>query len=382
MRVLHAIPTLDPRAGGPPIALRGLAAAQAETGLEVTVVSGRRADGDVSLADELTRLGVHVRLIGPVRGPTQWHPDLRRAMDEAVRSAEIVHIHALWEETQHQAAKAARRRSKPYIFRPCGMLDPWSLAQSRWRKRIYLALRLRRDLNGAVALHYTSDEERDLTAPLRLSPPAIVEPNGLDLSEFETLPDPGSFRARFERLGDRRFVLFLSRVHPKKGLDLLVPAFAAAELGDTMLVIAGPDSDGYAERVRAMAAEHGVADRVLFTGMLHGRQRIEAMVDADLFALPSYQENFGIVVAEALATETPVLISDQVNIYREIVEAGVGGVVPTQVEPLTEALRQWMGDAERRAAAGRRARPFVWERYDWSRIARRWVEHYRSLAGA
>jgi glycosyltransferase involved in cell wall biosynthesis len=181
--------------------------------------------------------------------------------------------------------------------------------------------------------------------------------------------------------GDGPIVLFLSRVHPKKGLDLLVPAFAQAAPADAVLVIVGPDADGYSDQVRAMANRHSVGDRLLFTGMLRGRDRIEAFVDADLFALPSYQENFGIAVVEALASGCPVLISDQVNIHREITAGGVGVVVPTDTASVAQALAGWLGDPARRAAAAARAPAFVRARYDWQRIASRWATHYAGLAG-
>jgi glycosyltransferase involved in cell wall biosynthesis len=291
-----------------------------------------------------------------------------------------VHVEALWEEIQHQGAKIAHRLRVPYVISPHGMLDPWSLSQSRLKKQIYMALRLRRDLNRASALHFTTSIERDLTTPLKLKPPAIVEPNGVDLREFDALPARGAFRARHPQIGERPMVLFLSRVHPKKGLDLLVPAFAAAAPPSAVLVIAGPDSDGYAEQVRASAERAGIGERIIFTGMLRGRDRLEPMVDADLFVLPSYQENFGIVVAEALACGCPVIISDQVNIHPEISAAGVGAVVPTKVEPLADAIKRWMSDDSLRRAAAAKAPAFVRERYDWNQIAQRWIGHYEKLA--
>jgi glycosyltransferase involved in cell wall biosynthesis len=116
--------------------------------------------------------------------------------------------------------------------------------------------------------------------------------------------------------------------------------------------------------------------------MLHGAERIAAMAEADLFALPSYQENFGIAVVEALAAGTPVVISDQVNIHQEISQAGVGGVVPTEIEPLAGELKRWMGDEKLRAGAASKAKAFVRERYDWEKIAARWEEHYRRLTFA
>jgi glycosyltransferase involved in cell wall biosynthesis len=266
----------------------------------------------------------------------------------------------------------------PYLVTPHGMLDPWSLSQSRWKKRLYLAWRLRSNLRHARAIHFTTRTESDLVAPLRLGPPGFVETLGVDLAEFEQLPSKGAFRQRYS-LGDRPLVLFLGRVHPKKGLDLLIPAFDAARLDDAVLVIAGPDADGYRARVEADIAARLLQGRVVFTGMLRGRDRVEALADADLFVLPSYQENFGIAVVEALAAGTPVLISDQVNIWQDIIEGSVGAVVRTDVNPLAAELRRWMTDATLRREAADRARPFVWQRYDWRQIATRWTGHYARI---
>jgi glycosyltransferase involved in cell wall biosynthesis len=382
MRILHVISNIDVSFGGTSTALAALARAQRLAGLDVHIFSTFSTPSE-SAADELRRDGVGVTLIGPTTQPLSRHPQIEFSLREQMPKADIVHIHALWEEVQHRAARVARSLGKPYVMTPHGMLDPWSLGQSKWKKRLYLAMRLRSNLNSATAIHYTSEIERDLATPLRLKPRTIVEPNGVDLAEFQDLPARGGFRAKHAMLaGDRPIALFLGRVHPKKGLNLLVPAFAQAAPANAVLVIVGPEADGYGDEIRAMAKQHGVADRLLFTGMLRGRDRIEAFVDADLFALPSYQENFGIAVVEALASGCPVLISDQVNIHREITAGGVGGVVPTEVEPLTRELGRWMGDQNLRREAGARGPAFVRERYDWNRIAEHWAAHYASLAGS
>ena len=349
--------------------------------MRVRVLSPYAVADDPRLPTEgLRRQGVDVELVGPTAGALRTHPEFAATIDRCVGEADVLHIHALWEDVQHQAARAAARRAVPYLFRPCGMLDPWSLSQAKWKKKLYMAWRLRRDLNAAAALHFTADAERDGAKPLRLRPPAIVEPNGLDLAEFETLPAKGSFRSQYAvQLQGKRMVLFFSRIHPKKGLDLLVPAFARAKLSDAVLVIAGPDGDGYGSAVRAMIDRAGIGERVIFTGMLRGAERVAALADADLFVLPSYQENFGIAVAEALAAGTPVVISDQVNICNDVSAAGVGGVVPLEVGALAQAIEQWMTDDSLRATAAAKARAFVWERYDWRQIARRWGEHYQQI---
>jgi glycosyltransferase involved in cell wall biosynthesis len=144
-------------------------------------------------------------------------------------------------------------------------------------------------------------------------------------------------------------------------------------------VIAGPDSDGYRAKVERMVENHHLGDRVVFTGMLYGKERIEALVDADLFVLPSYQENFGIAVVEALAAGCPVLVSDQVNIHEQITSAGVGGMAPARVNEFAAELTLWMGNPALRESAASRAVDFVRRHYDWRAIAQRWAERYERL---
>ena len=385
MRILHVISGLDPENGGPTFALVGLAAAQQRAGLDISVMATWQITSGFPLAERLRAAGVKVELIGQARGKLSRHPDLAAAVDRAVANSDVVHVHALWEEIQHQASRAAQRRGVPYVVTPHGMLAPWSLSQGgivhRWGKRAYVALRLRRNLNRATAIHFTTPAERDLVAPMGLRAKSLIEPVGIDFSEFETLPEPGLFRAKYPQLAGRPMVLFLSRLSPQKGLDVLIPAFARLKDSDAILVLAGPDYDNYAQAVRGWVKQHKLDDRVIFTGMLHGRERIEAFRDADLFVLPSHHENFGIVVAEAMAAGAPLVISREDNIWHEVVEAGAGTAVRGgNVDGLAEELNRWIRHDAMRSAAGEKARKFAREHYDWQSIANRWVGHYNNLA--
>lgn len=375
MRVLHLVSSLDPRAGGPPKALVGLANAQVQQGLDVMVLCTTRPGDEPDYVDLLKARGTEVTLVGPTRTPLELHPDLKKAIERSVKKADIVHIHGIWEQLQHLGALCARKQGVPYIIRPCGMLDPWSLRQSRWRKRAYLALRLRRDLNSAAAIHYTTPRERELADPLGLKPPAIVEPNGIDLSEFENLPPAGTFRSQHPQIGDRPMLLFLGRLHHKKGPDILIEAFAQAALPDAVLVLAGPGEDSYVAQLKALVAKHNLEDRVIFTGMLHGRDRIAAYADADLFCLPSHQENFGIAVVEALAAGTPVLISDQVNIHEDITKKGVGKAVSLQKNSISAGLVQLY----RSSIAYDQCAKFAGSMYNWQCISTSWIKHYERM---
>jgi glycosyltransferase involved in cell wall biosynthesis len=174
-------------------------------------------------------------------------------------------------------------------------------------------------------------------------------------------------------------VLFLGRLHPIKGLELLIPAFARLQMDDVKLVLAGPGEPAYVQHLKDLLAQHGIARRAVFTEMLDGPARVAALCDADLFVLPSYHENFGIVVIEALAAACPVIVSQEVQIHEQITAAKVGAAVPTTVDALAAEIDRWMRDDELRRLASARARQFVWENFDWRRIASRWSGHYATL---
>lgn len=380
MRVLHVISSIDPRAGGTTTALVGMARAQRRAGIHVRVLSTFLEGAELSQARQLQSEGTPVELVGPAHGVLVRHPMLRAALEQHIRDADIVHVHTVWEEPQHQASRIAHRLKVPYVFSPHGMLDPWCLSQKRLKKMIYMALRLRGNLQRAAALHFTARQEAELVRPLGLRPPAIIEPLGIDLGEFASPPPAGAFRQRLG-ISDRPLVLFLSRLHPKKGLDLLIPVFkqVSEKYPDAVLALVGPCAPDYEPVVRELISRHSLGEKVMLTGMLYGPDRIAALADADLFVLPSYQENFGLAVVESLAAGTPVIISDQVNIHDQISEARVGAVVPTQIEPLAAALVEWLADAPGRRLAGERARELARQRYDWDQVGRNWVGHYQAV---
>jgi glycosyltransferase involved in cell wall biosynthesis len=376
------MPGIELSRGGPSILLLGQVEAMVAAGMRVTVATCWM-DRVPEEAEQYRRLGATVVAIGPVRGRLMRHPSLAPTLRALVGEHDIVHTHSVWEEIIHQAARQARRAGKPYVMSPCGMLTTWSLRQGKWHKLLFLKLRLLRDLDHAAAIHFTTEGERDLTmAPLGIRAPATTLPLGVRLSEFEHLPPRGTFRSKYPVLGDRPMVMFLGRVHPGKGAEYLAPAMAQVKVPGAMLVVAGPDSEGFRGVIERQIAKLGVQDRVLFTGMLTGSQRVEALVDADLFALPSDHENFGMSIVEALAAGLPVLVSERVQIYRELVRGGVAGVVSRKPEELAVELTRWLTDHELRRAAAAKARPFAWEHYNWNKIALRWGREYARLIAA
>jgi glycosyltransferase involved in cell wall biosynthesis len=373
MRVCHVISGIDTDNGGPPVALAGLAAAQVRAGMDVSVLSSFRfSEKSLAAKAAMEGNGVTVRLVGPAREPMSRHPDLAVAAREMCAGNDVLHVHSMWEAIQHEACLAARRAGTPYVMTPHGMLDSWSL-----KKRIYFALRMKSHVQHAAAIHVATEIERDHVGSLGLRPRIIVEPHGLNLAEFRVLPEKGAFRKRYPAVGDHPYVVFLGRLDKRKGLELLVPAFAKVK-GDARLVIVGPDF-GMREPSQKIARELGISDRVIFTGMLVGADRVAALADATVFSLPSYHENFGIAVVEALAAGVPVVVSDHVQLHPLVTSERVGGVVPLDVDALGGELNRWLGDETMRRDAGERARPLALERFDWDVIARNWGSHYERI---
>jgi len=377
-RVLHVISGIAPSDGGPTTALVALARALSRLQAEVTLVATPKSSGPIAAVEELRDSGVRVRLGENRRRILAQNTGLDCLLQEEISRADVVHIHALWEGVQYRAARISGLLGKPFIVRPCGLLDPWSMARHRVKKHLYLNFHLRRYLDAASGIHYSTTYEEERCRALQLKPPPIVEANGFDFDEYRNLPLNGSFRDQWDIPRNAPVVLFLGRLHSKKGLDLLIPAFAEGAPSDGILVIAGSGKVGYERTLRQSVASLGLANRVRFTGFLDGQARTAAMADATVFALPSYSENFANTVVESIAAGTPVVVSDQVGLHLDVASSGVGGVVPTSVKALSAEIECWLRDASKRELAIANADRFL-QLYDLKRIAARWLERYRAL---
>jgi glycosyltransferase involved in cell wall biosynthesis len=369
LRVLHVIPSVGPLRGGPSVMVRMMARGLAHAGLEVHVAAtddnghGRL---DVPHAFPVVEDGVtyhyfprQTRFYG-----VSW--PLGRWLAGHVRDYDLVHVHALFSFAAVPAAYWAARAGVPYVVRPLGTLNRWGMEHRRpWLKRLSFAIIERRILQGAARIHYTSEQEQIEAAELGLNRRQAVVPLGIDLAPFAELPPRGWLRQRASGWAGRPVALFLSRLDPKKGLDLLLAAFALAraQRPDLALVIAGSGDASFERGVRRDAARLGLGDSVYWAGFLSGKEKLAALADADLFVLPSYSENFGVAAVEAMAARLPVVISDQVGIHREVAAARAGVVVPCERELLADALLRVASDASLRAELGARAQDLVRRRF-------------------
>ena len=381
MRVLQIVPRISPESGGPSIALPGLARCLAAHGVDTTMLTTTAGAGDsfdVPLREPVVTDGVTYEFhpVLAASGRYGLSPSLWATLRRTVTSYDIVHIHWLFDFACIAAARAAISAGVPFVVTTAGSLDPQLRKKNAFIKRIYLDTVGRPLLTRAAALIFTSEQERTLASyGPRLS--EWIVPVGLDASTFAHLPPPGTFRATFPDVHGP-FLLFVGRLSRQKGLDLLLGAFArvAREREDLTLVLAGPDPDGYGTHLRALSHTLGIQRRTVFTGLLTHEIKLAAFVDAELFVLPSYAENFGAVTTEALACGLPVVMSDQVNIHREMAAAGVATVVKCSVDSVASGIRSALADATLHTRIATLGPALVQAHYTWDAIVPALVSTY------
>jgi glycosyltransferase involved in cell wall biosynthesis len=235
-------------------------------------------------------------------------------------------------------------------------------------------------MRNAALVHYTSDQERIEAEALQVTAAVAIIPNALP--DFSNRVAAGEFRARYPELQNRRIVLFLSRLDPIKGLDLLLPAFAKLrrQVPNVSLVVAGTGETEFVNGLKAKAESLGIAADVLWPGFLEGIEKQSALTDADLFVLPSYSENFGIAALEAMAAGLPVIVSDHVAIHREISQARAGMTVACDVNQITDALARLLSDSTLRRSMAEDGRCLVRQKYSSDAVARMLIGVYDQVA--
>ena len=320
-----------------------------------------------STTRELTREGVRIQCVPA--GRIRWHlgAESRRFVEREVLQASVLHIHGIWQEHCTIAAGLARKLSIPYVISAHGMLEPWALNRKWWKKRAYWAAIERSNLLHARCLRALTKAEAQQYRLLGLRQPVAIIPNGVSVPD-KVSAEP--FFLRYPQLRGRKIVLFLGRIHQKKGVDLVCQAWAAVSRGykDAHLVIAGPDDDGTGKILRALVEEGGLSPSVTFTGMLRGDQKWAALKSAWVFVLPSRSEGFSVAVLEAMGVGTPVIVSPQC--YIPVVEQrDCGWIAEADIKDIStsliEALQMSCADRE---ATGARCRTLVDQCYQWAAV--------------
>ena len=366
MHLIFVVSDIDEESGGLPRACVQLADSLADESIELSLLfqdSDRQKlalDSRVHMLP-VPRLGLKSRIFGDAEALVP----LRRTCESTPDT--LIHLHGIWDPLTQLVARFAQNNQIPYIISPHGMLEPWSLSQKKLKKKLALMSYLRGDLRQAHAVHATADSEATNLARLGVESDIFVIPNGISLADVQL---------RSETRNEIRKVVFMSRIHPKKGIEMLIDAWGHLNRKDWECNIIGPGEADYVQSLKERASACGNSDNIRICDPLAEEKKWEAYVHADLFVLPTYSENFGLVVAEAMAAGLPVITTTGTP-WTNLNELGCGWCVEPALEPITEALSNAFSlSDEKLREMGEVGRRYVFATFDWKQIAENFIDHY------
>ncbi|MGB3267026.1 MAG: hormogonium polysaccharide biosynthesis glycosyltransferase HpsP [Microcoleus sp.] len=399
MRIIQIIPSISLVYGGPSQMVLGLSAALASQGIDVTIIT-TNSNGDIGqipldvpLNQPIQQNGYQIIYFrcSPFRR-YKFSLSLLQWLNENARQFDLAHIHALFSPVTTLAATIARYHKLPYIMRPCGMLDPADLQKKKRLKQIYGRLLERPNLAGAAAIHFTSKQEAEISERFgldctgKMSVPQDLDGTGkMPVPRDLVIPlgvTAGLFPKRL-RESQVPIILFMSRIEPKKGLDLLIPALESILVSgiEFHFILAGsnPQDAGYETKIQEKIQNSSLEQSTTITGFVSGDSKVELLRKADLFVLPSYYENFGIAVAEAMAAGVAVAISDRIHIAADIQQAEAGWVGPLEVGAIANSIKSALLNPQERQRRGLNGKEYAEKHYNWEAIARQTIDAYQRI---
>ncbi|MBE9009091.1 glycosyltransferase [Pseudanabaenaceae cyanobacterium LEGE 13415] len=378
MRVLHAIGGLEQRTGGTARIAVNLCEALVRQGIEPSLIATVIERSGAELVDFSTIANrVHLFERKNIERFTFSLP-LRRWLTQNIRNYDLVHIHGLFSYSGYTSAAIARQASIPYVIAPHGMLEPWAFAHKPRRKALGFRLVEQKNLTHAAAINATSSPEVQSIAARCSHDRIRFIPNGISSSMFEQCFEPEQFYKQFPHTQGKELLLFLGRIDPKKGLDLLAPAFAQLNhsFPNTHLVVAGPDGIGFLNKAKQFFIDAGCFEQVTFTGNLSGSLKQSALAAATAYIAPSYSEGFSVSVLEGMAAGLPCIITTGCNFPEA---SNVAYVTDIDVNAVANALIDCFSDRLAAKTLGQRARQFILDRYTWDQVAAQMIELYQEI---
>ncbi len=381
LKITHVSAPIRLELGGVVRAVLDLAGSLASHGHDVAVATWDAQDVPSEWAPGRTGVPRVVRFDPPgsFGKPT---PKTEETLRRLIAASDVVHLHTPWELLNLSVAKLCRKLGKPYVISIHGMLDDWSMSQRTLKKRVFLALAARSMLENAYAVHCTAQAELDQSKRWYPNGTGVVVPLVFDIEPYRNLPGPELARDEFGIDQERPVVLFLSRVHVKKGVHILVEA--AKQLLDSTVdaqfLIAGTGDEAYTAQIQQQIKSLGLKDRVRMLGMVRGTEKVSLYQCADIFALPTSQENFGFVLPEALACGVPAITTRGVDTWPELEASGSAMIVEQSAGAFADAIAGLLADAARRVEMGRAGRSWVLNALDPDAVARRYASMYQDAA--
>jgi glycosyltransferase involved in cell wall biosynthesis len=374
---LQVVSQMDPKFGGISALMPRMCESTNAAGTLVSIAAFCGADEDTR---ELERGSIPFSRF-PL-GRMRWVSDgrFRDGFNKLVRFSDGLHIHGIWDEHSVASGALARSAGKPYIVSAHGMLERWAVQHKKLKKWLYSLLLERNNLRQAACLHALTKAEVEDYRRYGLTNPIAVIPNGVDVPR---IANSELFLEAYPHLRGKRLILFLSRIHHKKGLNILCQAWRNVnrKVGDAHLVLAGPDSENTRSSIESLVDQLGIRASVSFTGMLRDSMKWSALAAAELFVLPSYSEGFSVAVLEAMGMAVPVLISRPCN-FPEVAEEGCGLVIDSNAPELEDALLVLLnGNRSDLVRMGNCGRELVEARYTWPAVGKQMAEVYEWMLG-
>lgn len=384
MKILVIVPALGAVYGGPSRSVTALAHALGKSSISIDLVT-TNANGNSTVAAKLGQWiqKDHYR----VQYFSYWgfsdyklSLPITRWIFQHIRDYDLVQTNAIFSIPNLPAYLACRWNHVPYVVIPRGMLAPWALSYKAWKKRIYYSLFEQPALKRASAIQMLAITEAERIRSLNLQSPLIISPNGIHRQDFEILPSSDHFYQKFPETQGKKLILFLGRIDPKKGLDLLSQAFGTIkhQISDAHLVLAGPDNIGFSSLAQQYFADNACLQSVTFTGLLTGKLKYAALAAADIYVAPSYSEGFSMSVLEAMASGLPCVITTGCN-FPEAKATNSAHVVEIDADEIAHALLDCLHNPEEAKKMGDRARQFIQENYTWDKIATDLIEVYQAI---
>ncbi len=384
MKILFVIPALGSVYGGTSQCVLSLAESLGDRSIEVDIVT-TNANGS-------SRLNVPMQTwIQQGSYRVQYFPYWHLAdykiswpltlwLINNVDSYDLVHTNVIFSYANLPAHVACKIKKIPYIMTPHGMLEPWALAYKSWKKQLYFNLFEKPFLKRASAIQALASTEAQNLQSLELKSPLLIIPNGIHQKDFEQLPEPEIFYQQFPETRHKKLILFLGRIDPKKGLDLLATAFAKVQtqFPNTHLIIAGPDNVNFSPTVKQWLQENQCLEAVTFTGMLSGLLKYAALAASSIYVAPSYSEGFSVSVLEGMAAGLPCVITTGCN-FPEAAKENIALVVDINAEAIADGLLKFLENTEAAQTMGTRARQFIFDHYTWEQISKRLINAYQKI---
>ncbi|OUL29864.1 glycosyltransferase [Nostoc sp. T09] len=384
MKILIVAPAIGNVYGGPSKCIVELAEAIASLGVSIDIVT-TNANGsktlDVPLHIWITEKYYRVQYFpywDLLDYKFTW--SLTRWLFQHVSDYNLVHTNAIFSYPALPTYWACQLYRIPYIVTPHGMLEPWALAYKSWKKKFYFAVLEKPGLRNASAIQMLASTEAERIKNLQLTTPLVIVPNGIYGKDFEDILSPELFHEKFPDTKNKKLIIFLGRIDPKKGLDLLATAFAKVhkQFPETHLIVAGPDNIGFLPTVKSYFMEADCINAVSFTGMLTGSMKYAALAAASIYVAPSYSEGFSISVLEGMATGLPCVITTECN-FPEAAAAKAAHVVDTNYDAIADSLIHCLTNPEQAKIMGDRARQLIFEKYIWEHIAAKMISVYTAI---